>query len=158
MNLPRSGMGVAVLQSQIYVIGGVREDDDNQMERFCSVTNQWTLVPNIYIARRDYSATVVDDELAYSFGDCCRTRIAYNPAFESRLGWKRLEIDAGCLNNDAALAAVDGYIYFIGGFSDNAKTDSISGYSPAHQRWDKNCSRCTSPRAFAKTVVVNKSF
>lgn len=155
MNLGRANFGAAVLRSRIYVVGGVRSYDPSQMEYYCSVSRQWTIV-SIDISRCDYRGIVVVDELMYLIGGISpKTCNVYNPALECH-GWKQVHTGRGCILPAAAVAAVDGYIYLIAGSHGRSRVNDVSGFNPSTRHWDSKWSRCKSFRSGAKAVIITK--
>jgi N-acetylneuraminic acid mutarotase len=137
MGVSRRGMGVAMLNGFIYVVGGSDSRDALHMvERYNIKTNTWSRVADLNQERSSVSAAVINDHL-YAVGGydgfsmCLKNVEKYNPT--SNVWTYVAEMNVS--RSMSAVGVVDGLLYIIGGYDGGSDLSSCEVYNPMQDKW-----------------------
>jgi len=166
MPTPRHGVCSAVLNGQIYVIGGKGRHGGYLaiVERYSPATDTWDTDVAPLLEARSHAAAVALNGKIYVMGGRYRNKVlksveVYDPV-QNR--WQRVQ---NMHEAREALAAVvlDGKIYAIGGFGKDDHhgqqeyEDDIEYYDPAEDSWEELSSKLLYPRASMGAVTLRDS-
>ncbi|XP_077997906.1 kelch-like protein 28 [Glandiceps talaboti] len=135
MTTCRSNLSVAVLEGELYAIGGYDgERYLHSVEKYCPKTNQWKSVAPMLKSRSCFVAAILDGML-YAVGGYGPTYLnsveRYDPSVDS---WemvapmtdKRINFGVGVLH---------GFLYVVGGHDGASHLDSVERYDPHRNEW-----------------------
>lgn len=127
----RSGPGVAVLNEQLYAVGGF--PNKTTAERYTATTNRWHLIGHMTIGRANMGITVLDGKL-YAVGGTTgldrrplRSAEVYDPDTNT---WSRLA-DMSVERARPAVVVFADEMYVVGGTVDRR----VEVFSPATGLW-----------------------
>ncbi|MBN1784464.1 MAG: hypothetical protein JW815_01850 [Candidatus Bathyarchaeota archaeon] len=162
MPTARSGLGVAVVDGKIYVMGG-----SNYLDRFSTnemynpATNIWTTKTPMPTPRSSFGISVVDNKIyciGGSTGDWEYTDAneVYDPATDT---WET-KTSMPTPRNGIDANVVNGKIYVIGGGqrTPNDNFDINEVYDPATDSWTTKTPIPTGVEGYASAVVGNKIY
>ncbi|XP_070581175.1 kelch-like protein 3 [Ptychodera flava] len=142
----QSAVAVCKDNNVIYVCGG-KEPTGSFMQKSVlklDIENdEWSQLPNLPELRYNHSAIVVDKRLYVIGGNDVSVHIG-NVRQEVKSSVVMYDPEEGCwlekrnMNTPRlglGLAAVDGYIYAIGGISDTARQKTVERYDPNEDTW-----------------------
>ncbi len=152
----RSGLGVAVVEGKIYVIGGHNyENHLGTNEMYDPATDTWVTKASMLTPRTYFGIAVVDNKI-YCIGGGTGVNEVYDPATDT---W---ETKTSMPTPRYALEAnvVDGKIYMIGGTqgAQNNKLTVNEVYNPATDSWNTKTPNPTGVESYASAVVDNKIY
>ncbi|CAH1266841.1 kelch-like protein 20 [Branchiostoma lanceolatum] len=141
MNTPRSGVGVAVLEGQVYAVGGHDGSQYlNTVECYNPTERRWKYVAPMCTARR-YVAVGVMGGLLYAVGgydgsavlDCVEV---YDPKSDH---W-RYAAPMHCKRRHVAVGVLEGRMYAVGGHDGASYLKSVERYDPETSQWSMTAS------------------
>ena len=169
----RVGKASAVVDSKIYLIGGINSDENlgggapplSRVDVYDTLTNTWERAADMLTPRIAPRAVVFSSEI-YVFGGYTRTAIRGEPykktveAYDTRTNTWVKKRDMSILRRNFGAAVVDGKIYIIGGsvhdkkLNQQVSTDLVEVYDPLTNRWEKRADMPTK-RSRINVAVIN---
>ena len=147
MGHERTDVAVAVLDGQLYAVGGTWDGDIcHSAECYDAATDTWRLVNGMSTGRSRHGVAVLDGRL-YAVGGLDGTRHRryalrsverYDPAtgvWEAVASMHKRRCDAG-------VAVLDGRLYAVGGYDGTTYFSSVERYDPATGAWEAVASMC----------------
>ena len=140
LNQKRLGVGVAVLDGYLYVMGGAESTKTfDSVERYDPVAGIWTMIEPMSTARKHLGSTSCDGKV-YAIGgrnsDGLETAECYDPVAAtwtpiSPMSMKRAGI---------GVVELRGWIYVIGGQHGEVRLNTVEAYNPQTGTWETRCS------------------
>lgn len=171
MPTARSGLGVAVVDGNIYVIGGSRGINvgyDNN-EEYNLITDTWTTKTAMPTPRGVFAIAVFQNKVyciggsirgGTGFNELTNVNEVYNPATDT---WET-KAPMPMLKSSFLANVVDGKIYIIGGLTQSAPNATLYPsnetfvYDPLLDSWTTKASIPTPVYSYASSVVDNKVY
>lgn len=158
MKQERSHFGVAVVDGNIYAIGGLETGPFNDIfldsaEVYNPSQKSWTMIPPMS-SRRPYVAVDAINDVVYAIGGIVSsaTAEAYDVTKKCWNGISKMIHS----RNGASAAALNGQLFVAGGIGDIGKTAEV--YDPPTNSW-KAIANLTHPRKFSSMIACyNKLF
>lgn len=137
MSKRRCGVGVAVLNQQIYAIGGHDGQSYlNSVERYDPLTNQWNLDVQPTSSCRTSVGVAVLDEIIYAVGGqdgvSCLSFVEKYDVLSNR--WSRVA-SMSTRRLGVAVCVHDSKLYAIGGSDGVSPLNTVEKYDPKTNRW-----------------------
>jgi len=161
--VPRSDAAAAAKNLSVYLAGGrslPSGDILNSFERYDLFDNHWTRLPPLSTPRAGLGLAVVG-QMIYALGgrDCvfsaCGRALDANEAYNIATGRWEIKKKMPLARMDAAVVAVKGKIYVIGGYNQHVsggQLHSVEIYDPATDSWSKGA-KLPSARSSAGAAV-----
>ncbi|CAF1368727.1 unnamed protein product, partial [Didymodactylos carnosus] len=140
MNLPRNRLGVGVIDSFLYALGGSSgQTFHNSVERYSVKNDSWEFVSPMHIPRIGL-AVVTNSRLLFALGGYDGTKRlndveAYNPDMNV---WTK-EAPMLTSRSGAGACSLEHWIYVVGGYTTNGSTasqlDSVERYDVLSNQW-----------------------
>ncbi|XP_039961629.1 kelch-like protein diablo [Bactrocera tryoni] len=144
---------VAVLQDNIYLIGGYCKTTKNTVEMFDMRTGDWLRVAPMLEGRYCAKAVVFDERIYVMGGsenECALNSVeCYDPMLDT---WEARACMIEARASPGA-AVAHGYIYVLGGYNDSP-LDTVERFNPVKNEWTKVCS-LTTARSRISAIVFN---
>jgi len=140
MNVPRSELGLALLDGSIYAVGGWEGSHRlDSVERFNQSTNSWSMIASLKMAVTS-PAVVALDGLLYvtggavlEDGDGIDLVQCFDPKTNS---WKELQ-SMLIPRSGSAACSLNGHLYVIGGWhASTENTNKVERYDPSKDEWE----------------------
>lgn len=150
----RNRVGVAVLDGQLYAVGGAQEVLHHKtVERYDPLEARWVEVARMNSARIGVGVAVVK-RLLYAVGGFdgairLNTMEVYNPDRDS---WT-LMAPMRVTRSGAGVVALDNFIYAIGGYDGSSQLNSVERYNTETNEWVTVASM-NSPRSALSVAVL----
>jgi len=168
MPTARLGMGAAVVDGKVYVIGGFKDETSilDVVEVYDPVANSWNTKTPMPTARGGFGCAVVDGKI-YAIGgtECGVVHLSivevYDPATDS---WDNSTIiPMPTARNGAAACTVNGKIYVIGGTCQTgslawAGISTVEEYDPATNTWTTKQNKPTPGWGLRACVLEGKIY
>lgn len=140
LGTPRQEAGVALLNNEIYFVGGFARGTPSAMvEAYSPASDRWRTVASLPFALHHPNVAAVGGKLyvagALVHADFIETgaTLEYDPATDQ---WRsRTSMPAGSARGAAATAAIGGRVYLAGGFRGGQAVNLASVYDPALDQW-----------------------
>ena len=134
----RQEVGVAELQGQVYVVGGLLSNSaTDAVEALDTASNQWTSAAPLPSARHHVAAAAVNGKvyciggfLGFTFNPTDQL-LEYDPLADEWAARASLPNARGAL----AAAVIDGKIYAVGGDGANGNSAQLAVYDPGGDDW-----------------------
>uniref|UniRef100_UPI003467EF5D SAKe6EEref n=1 Tax=synthetic construct TaxID=32630 RepID=UPI003467EF5D len=140
MSVPRSGVGVAVIDGLIYAVGGYDGHTHlNSVEAYDPETDEWSLVAPMTTRRSGVGVAVLGG-LIYAVGGYnnspdghthLSSLEAYNPSTDT---WSPVA-PMSVPRSGVGVAVIDGLIYAVGGYDGHTHLNSVEAYDPETDEW-----------------------
>lgn len=156
MTVARQQFGTAVLNGQLYVLGGVVSGLGTVLdvvERYNPLTDTWATVQSMPHSRYRFYSAAVDGKI-YVFGGSgsgvvvSTTVDVYNPLTDT---WETLVKPMPSARGELSGAVVNGKVYLIGG----QPTLTIDEYDPINDSWVTKSALGTGRQSFTVSVSGN---
>jgi N-acetylneuraminic acid mutarotase len=138
----RGGSAVAVLDDEVYVIGGRGSGARADVARYDPSDDSWELLPSLPEPRDHVVAGVIDSKIYVAGGRLLNIGAhradtwVFDPGDES---WSAVA-DMPTSRAGAAGAALDGRLYVFGGEGSDTETgvfEQVEAYDPAEDAWER---------------------
>eukprot|EP00808_Paulinella_micropora_P002951 g14699.t1 len=133
MSYKRSMPAVAVLNGELYVVGG--SHSTNQIEKFNPETDTWSLLPPMKSRREQCAAVVLDERLYVLGGDDGASDLnsveRYDPILNS---WTTMS-PMTAKRRGLSAVVFNGILYAIGGLDGYTTLATCETYDPVDDRW-----------------------
>lgn len=155
MSTTRRGLGAAILDSILYVVGG---SDGiaalNQVEQYDPCSDKWTPAASMIEHRSSVGVGVLDG-LLYAVGGyngqvTINTVERYNPRTEE---WNMVA-EMNTARSMLGVASLNGQLYAVGGYDGVSDLSSVECYNNQTNQWQLMSSMKT-PRSMAGVTVLN---
>lgn len=156
MPAPRQEIAVAVLQGQVYVLGGYDANGASTATVFVynPVTDTWTSGVSLPSAVNHNSAAVVADRL-YSFGGAGRSVAAYTPGSGAWAFVAPMHFEHG---ETAAVGVFEDKIYVAGGQDNGVNLRELEVYDPVANTWTLLASMSIARNHIAGAFIAGKFY
>ena len=140
MRTPRRNVGVAVIESLLYAVGGSNRDDGtrsnlNSMERYHPDKDEWEDMPPMHRCRGAASVTALNGCLyavgGYDSGQWLCEVERFDPHSSQ---WSVIAPMQYC-RTGVAVTALNGEVYAIGGYNGTKTVDVVEKYNPEDGAW-----------------------
>ena len=140
MRTPRRNVGVAVIGSLLYAVGGSNRDDGtrsnlNSMERYHPDRDEWEDMPPMHRCRGAASVTALDGRLyavgGYDSGQWLFEVERFDPLTNQ---WTVIAPMQFC-RTGVAVTALKGEVYAIGGYNGSKTVDVVEKFNPESGSW-----------------------
>lgn len=139
--MPRSGLGVGVVEGMLYAVGGRNNSPDGNMdtaavERFDYLHNEWEHCAPLTVPRNRVGVCVLDNMLyavGGSHGSAHHASVErYNPADDKwtlvkPMKTKRIGVGAAVVNR---------LLYAVGGYDGTNRLSTVECYHPENDEWN----------------------
>ncbi|XP_007897069.2 kelch-like ECH-associated protein 1A [Callorhinchus milii] len=159
MNVPRNRVGVGVIDSIIYAVGGSHGSSHHRtVEKYDPETNCWTFVAPMAVSRIG-AGVAVWDGLLYVIGgfdgeNRWQTVECYHPETDK---W-HFVAPMGSVRSGAGVASLDNYIYVVGGFDGTNQLQTVERYSIERDQWESVAPLKHSRSALGVTMYHGKIY
>ena len=158
MPTPRGWLTTAVVNDNIYAIGGRYPNHTNKNEAYDPVTDTWTTKAPMPTVRRAMQSGVVDG-IIYVIGgnESSRDCLAYDPVANSWTIKAPVPVGGG---GDLAVAVYNGLIYAFGGGYYTVEVgpyNKVYAYDPQTNTWDTTLTPMPTPRFAMQAYVMGDS-
>ena len=162
MPTPRFAVGVAVLNGELYAVGGQKSSTSalKTVERYSPDQNRWSSVAPMSAHRSQPGTAVLDGKLYVVGGDACCLNHALKSAeyYDVQTDrWTSLP-DMNTPRSGAGVVAHDGKLYVVGGKSDDMMQplSSIEVYNPKSNTWSYLPSEMSEAKHSFGVALINK--
>ncbi|KAJ8274131.1 hypothetical protein COCON_G00087560 [Conger conger] len=159
LNVPRNRVGVAVVDGNIYAVGGsCGSVHHSSVERYDPETAQWAFVAPMSVARLGAGVASCGGALYVAGGYDGETRWRsaerYHPETNS---WQPIA-PMGSVRSGLGLVCLDGHLYAVGGYDGRAQLCTVERYSIARDVWEPVAPMRHRRSAHGVTVYQGKIF
>lgn len=140
MRTPRRNVGVAVIGSLLYAVGGSNRDDGtrsnlNSMERYHPDRDEWEDMPPMHRCRGAASVTALDGCL-YAVGGYDSGQWLYEvERFDPHTNQWTVIAPMQFCRTGVAVTALKGEVYAIGGYNGSKTVDVVEKFNPESGSW-----------------------
>lgn len=159
MNARRNRLGVEVIDSKIYAVGGSDgTENHNTVERYDPEKDTWTMVSRMKTKRIGVGCAVANRILYAVGGYDGRNRLKSVEKYVPETDDWCFVSPMNTARSGAGVVAVGNFIYAVGGYDGTQQLNSVERYSIVDNKWE-NLARMKHKRsALALTVHDNKIF
>lgn len=155
MNFPRNRVGVGVIDSMIYAVGGSHGSTHHaSAERYDAEHDKWTDIASMSTRRIGVGCAVLNRLLYAVGGFDGEHRLSsvecYDPEHDQ---WTEIN-PMNTMRSGAGVIAMDNFIYAIGGYDSSCQLKSVERYSIDKKQWEF-VSQMNSPRSALSVAVIN---
>jgi len=134
-NMPDINAGAAsvVYGNYLYSIGGMNSNSNNKLFRFDVSNNVWTSlasIPNTFSGIYEGGSVIIGTKI-YALHDVNDAMKIYDINSNSWIMGSSRPISAQA----PSMATINGYIYVIGGYTNNGATGEVDMYNPTNDSW-----------------------
>ena len=166
MPTPRAGMGVAVVNGEIFAIGGISGDTPlNVNEEYDPFTNVWISLAPMPTARSGVATAVYDNKIYVIGGDVGNNGyVGNNEVYDPATNTWATKASMPTPRSDLSANVVDGKIYLIGGKEYSSQnpnfqeTDVNEVYDPVDNTWTTATPILTAVYGYASAVIDGKIY
>ena len=160
MSKRRCGVGVAVLNQQLYAIGGHDGVSYlNTVERYDPIINQWFMdVAPTTSCRTSVGVAVLDNYLYAIGGQDGVSCLSYVEKYDFKVNrWTRVA-SMQTKRLGVAVAVLGNYLYAIGGSDGASPLNTVERYDPKANKWEKVASMSTPRKHLGCAVYKGQLF
>jgi len=139
MNVPRSELGLALLDGSIYAVGGWEGSHRlDSVERYNRATNTWSMIANLKMAVTSPAVVALEGLLYVTGGAVLEDGdgIPDVQCFDPKTSqWKELQ-SMLIPRSGSAACSLNGHLYIIGGWhASTENTNKVERYDPSKDEW-----------------------
>lgn len=156
LSVSRSSMGIAVVENNIYSIGGETEDGvSNRVEQYNPQENLWTELAPKPTAVTDIGAVVIGNLIYVPGGELDNGEVndqleIYDPRTNRWSTGSNMPHPVSAY----AIEAFEGKLYIFGGWDGETYLDQVWEYDPGEDSWSEK-TPLSSPRKYANAVSTS---
>jgi len=140
MNVPRSELGLALLDGSVYAVGGWEGSHRlDSVERFNQSSNSWSMIASLKMAVTSPAVVSLDGLLYVTGGAVLEDGdgIDLVQCFDPKANaWKELQ-PMLIPRSGSAACSLNGYLYVIGGWhASTENTNKVERYDPQKDEWE----------------------
>lgn len=136
MTSKRDGCGVAVINGQLYVMGGfVNSLYLSTAERYDPYQNKWIAFASMNMKRAYFGASVVNGDLYVVGGENSFSKLSSVERYDQHQN-KWITVTAmGSKRGGVSVAVIDNKLYAVGGYSGTTRLSSVERYDSVRNVW-----------------------
>ncbi|CAN9502432.1 unnamed protein product [Ophioblennius macclurei] len=159
LNIPRNRVGVGVVDSCIYAVGGSQGSvHHNTVERWDPESNRWSLVSPMSVARLGAGVASCGGALyvvgGYDGQNRWNTGEKYQPDTNT---WHQLA-PMSAIRSGLGLVCLNSYLYAIGGYDGRSQLCSVERYNTVRNVWEPRAQMQFCRSAHGVTVYQGRIF
>ncbi|WP_422662543.1 Kelch repeat-containing protein [Pseudobacteroides sp.] len=169
MPTKRFGMGVAVLDNKIYLIGGSNRDISlksvEEYDPSAPPGSAWRIMQDLPIARYELSAAAVNGKIYAIGGWSGGVELASTTEFNPNYGLKGNWVDKSNMfygRRELGVCEINGKIYAIGGYNGagggSVVANKVEEYDPIYNIWRTKASMSLNRRSLGVVALNGKAY